>query len=588
MPGVWAVGWPAARVRQATGRDAAVVVVGHCGARPGELDAALDDVRADRWRALTRWPGSYLVVATHGPRMVVIGDLAGRHPVYWRPGDGGVWWATTALPLADSVQAGPDPVALAARFTLGQPDVLGTRSLFDRVRRVPTGHLLLIDPAGAGTAPYEPADHPGLDMRAGAPAVAAALTDAVAARLDGRPVVADLAGLDSTTLVCLAAARGTEVSALTHADPRMRDDDLAYAQRTAAAVPGLTHHVIRGSDETVMYADLDTPDPGPPPDEPSLYTATAVIKRAMLRPVADRHRDGVYVTGEGGDVVLSAATSYLADLYRTGRRGDAWRHTIAHARVRRTAPLVLWRRVVAAARGGVAGAWRRTATALLAAPQPPAAYLQPAATRLGLPPCAQWMAPELRRELADHLRAAARTLTHEPSLATWEDRQDAARIGADLAGWQAITRDAGLDELAAPYLDNEVIRACLAVRPDQRGTADRYKPLLSAAFPAGPVPDFVLRRRTKGGLDGVSHAGLRRHAGVILDLLGPSSRLARLGLASPQAVREHLRLLLAGHAVGQAAVHQAVVTELWLRRAEAGHPWWTVPASREERDRAAA
>jgi asparagine synthase (glutamine-hydrolysing) len=582
---VWTCGWPAARVRSAGTARLRLAVVGTCGARAQELHAALEDVEAGRWRALTRWPGSYLVVAVRGHTTAVIGDLAGQHPVFWRPFEGGVWWSTAAIPLAALDGAAVDPVALASRLALGQPDLAGERALFHTVRRVPTGRVLLIGPQGAWTRRFEPDDYPAVPMAQGAAAVAGVLEQAVTSRLLGRPVVADLAGLDSTTLVCLAAARGVPVSAVTYADPRMRDDDLAYARRTAALVPGVRHRTVRGSEETVPYAGLEDPRSVPVTDAPSLYVVTAAVKRAILSSLdGEGHGAGVYFTGEGGDVVLSASAAYVADLYRAGRRLAAWRHAVVHARVRRLRPLVLWRRVGPLARDGLPGAWRRAAQALRAAPGPSAGVPPEAAARQVLSPVARWMSGDVRVALADRVEEQAGTIGAGPGLATWADRQDLARIGADMAGWQALT---GRLELQAPYLDNEVIRACLSVEAFERGAADRYKPLLAAAFPHGPVPDFVLARTTKGGLDGVSHAGLRRHAATLGDLLGPSSLMASLGLLPPAGLRE--AVALAGAGQGQGAIHHAAVTELWLRQAAASRRWWTSarPAGTEGRHAAA-
>ncbi|UCM90418.1 albusnodin/ikarugamycin family macrolactam cyclase [Streptomyces marincola] len=573
-PGTWTCGWPAARVRTTGTAGVGLTVIGMCGARPGDLESGLADVRAGRWRALTRWPGSYLAIATRGQVTAVIGDLAGQHSVYWRPFDAGVWWATAAMPLAGLDGARVDRIALAARLALGQPDISGSRSLFHRVSRVATGHLLLLEPGGAHSVPFEPSRPRPVSMAEGASAVAGALSDAVSVRLDGRPVVADLAGLDSTTLVCLAAAQDVPVTALTHADPRMRDDDLAYARRTAAVVPGVRHHVFAGSADAVMYAGLQGPRSVPQTDEPTLYSATARIKRAQLELVAADHGGSVYFTGEGGDVVLSASAGYLADLYRAGRRREAWRHTVAHARVRRMSPLALWQRVGPLARGGVAGGWRRAAEELRAA-QPSVVVATPeAAARQVLSPCARWMSSEVRELLADRVDTVADTLGEEPGMSVWSDRQDLARIGGSLAGWHAITRSQGLT-LAAPYLDNEVVRTCLSIDAAERGAADRYKPLLAAAFPTGPVPGFVLGRTTKGGLDGVAHAGLRRHARVISELLGPNSRLADLGLLPRSGVLDDVASAAGGRLTGAGAIHYAVAAELWLRQVESVSAWWS-------------
>ncbi|WP_170116831.1 asparagine synthase-related protein [Streptomyces albireticuli] len=140
----------------------------------------------------------------------------------------------------------------------------------------------------------------------------------------------------------------------------------------------------------------------------------------------------------------------------------------------------------------------------------------------------------MRHRLADALAAAADELTKPPErLAAWTDSQDLARIGADTSGWRTLALDEHGIEIAAPYLDNEVRRACLAVPADQRGTPGRYKPLLAEAFAGTDVlPDFVLDRATKGGFNALSYAGLVQHAPALRRLLGPSSRLGAMGLVA--------------------------------------------------------
>ena len=117
---------------------------------------------------------------------------------------------------------------------------------------------------------FEAAEYGRVDLPVAAATGQAALGEAVATRLDGRPVSADLAGLDSTTLACLAAQRGP-VTAVTFADDRLRDDDLPYAIRTAAAVPGLMHHTVPGTANTVYYDGLDDLSRLPVTDAPNAY-----------------------------------------------------------------------------------------------------------------------------------------------------------------------------------------------------------------------------------------------------------------------------------------------------------------------------
>ncbi|MGD9484741.1 asparagine synthase-related protein [Streptomyces sp. TRM70308] len=180
-----------------------------------------------------------------------------------------------------------------------------------------------------------------------------------------------------------------------------------------------------------------------------------------------------------------------------------------------------------------------------------------------------------RRVLADALRSAAADRTDAPRLlSSWSDRQDVARVGGDTRGWGTLAESEYGIDIAAPFLDNEVVRACLAVPADQRGAPGRYKPLLAAAFPRGVLPPFVLGRTTKGGFNALSYAGLARHAPLLTDLLGPTSHLCELGLLTSQPVAAMLQRAATGRPAAQGAVHAAVTAEVWLRQQAQAAPWW--------------
>ncbi|MEU8723503.1 albusnodin/ikarugamycin family macrolactam cyclase [Streptomyces antimycoticus] len=580
MDAAWAVGWPADQVRSAGSGALALAVIGDCGANDQQLHQALATVRARDWAALTRWPGSYLTIARSGESLAVIGDLAGQHPVYWRTEGTGTWWATSAGALAALDGAPFDPTALAAHLALAQPDVLGQRSLFRAVSRVPTGHLLQISPDGANIIRYEPVNYQPMSLPDAAPRVRAALSEAVDTRLDGtRAVSADLAGLDSTTLACLAARRGP-VTAVTFADARLRDDDLEYAVRTATAVPELTHHAVPGREDTVYYSGLDDLSALPLTDAPNAYAVTAGIKRAVLETVAENQPAGVHFTGAAGDAVLSAPSSYLSDLLRDRQHRRAFTHAHAHARLRHVSPLTVLRRARPASRTGLADAWRHTATELRHAPREWVPQAERPVAWTPLLATADWMSPEVRHQLAEALDTATGELTEEPRhLAAWTDRQDLARVGADTSGLRELARVGHGVEISAPFLDSEVIRACLAVPADQRGAPGRYKPLLGEAFAhTGLLPGFVLSRATKGGFNALAYAGLTQHAPDLARLLGPSSRLSAAGLITQPPVERMLQRAARGQPTAQGALHLAVSAEVWLRQLETttSASWWEV------------
>jgi asparagine synthase (glutamine-hydrolysing) len=119
--------------------------------------------------------------------------------------------------------------------------------------------------------------------------------------------------------------------------------------------------------------------------------------------------------------------------------------------------------------------------------------------------------------------------------------------------------------MAAPYYDDRVVEAGLAVRPEERVTPWRYKPLIVEAM-RGIVPDDSLARETKANGSGDEEPGLRRHRAELLALF-EDSRLARLGLIDVRPLRH----LLSGPfppALQFGALDQTVACEAWLRSLE--------------------
>ncbi|MEZ0067773.1 hypothetical protein ABIA32_003789 [Streptacidiphilus sp. MAP12-20] len=133
-----------------------LVVLGRCGAADAALRTALLATSGGALRHLTLWPGSYAVVLQQGPRVAVLGDLAGVHPVYHTPWCGGTAYATAALPLADLIDSPVDRVHLAARLAFPDaPEGVGDTSAFTGVRCVPPGQALSVRAGTPDIGVYE-------------------------------------------------------------------------------------------------------------------------------------------------------------------------------------------------------------------------------------------------------------------------------------------------------------------------------------------------------------------------------------------------------------------------------------------------
>ena len=107
-----------------------------------------------------------------------------------------------------------------------------------------------------------------------------------------------------------------------------------------------------------------------------------------------------------------------------------------------------------------------------------------------------------------------------------------------------------------------MIEAGLAVRPEERVTPWRYKPLIVEAM-RGMVPDQSLTRQTKANGSGDVEPGLRRHRAELL-ALWEDSRLGALGLVDAAALREACTRPLPPD-LQFGVLDQLVACEVWLR-----------------------
>ncbi|MFF4407781.1 asparagine synthase-related protein [Streptomyces sp. NPDC001262] len=543
-PGTW--------VQAVSEGPVALAVVGDCPVTEQELHAALVTVRAGRWVELTRWPGSYWMVASDGRQRFVCGDLAGIRAVYYTlRGDDGAAWATEARLLGRPLV--PDLPWLAARLAAGEHH-WPHRSPYEEVRLVPGGFGLLLAPG----APPQLLDVSGVEpvdeLREGADRFGQVITEAVQHRVraaDG-VVGADLSGgLDSSAVVVLAADAGT-VHAVTYTDGYTSGEDMAFASRVAEHT-GIAHTVDIGADEQLPFS---FPPGQPTGKEPVLEAAMFAMDTSYLHPVRGLP---LHLTGHGGDIVLDASSSCWVRLLQDGRRPEAHRQVVAFARLRNTAPGPYWKALKEAAILGRAGSLERAAQALERGPiTPQAAVAGWSWCRLGAG--ASWLTGYGRHQVAALLRQAAGD--QQPELADEFDQWAALRsVGASARGWIPYGHALGIRPVY-PYLDNTVVRAAFAVPALARRGLVAYKPMLRESVPE--LPDWLTSRRSKGSFTAQRIAGLARHRDR-LDGLIVSSPLVGGGLIDPAAVRSALAQAARGQSATVIAdLHQMLVTCWWL------------------------
>ncbi|MEK7153413.1 MAG: lasso peptide biosynthesis B2 protein, partial [Patescibacteria group bacterium] len=178
---------------------------------------------------------------------------------------------------------------------------------------------------------------------------------------------------------------------------------------------------------------------------------------------------------------------------------------------------------------------------------------------------AAWLTPAMRQELAE-LASDRASVTAKPlgmDNGNYSALSDILNTGRGQHNTMRMAAWHGL-RVHAPFLDNDVVRACLQLPAYMRKDDPHiFKPLLDRAL-HGLVPSMVTQRNTKGDYGGTVYDGIRRAAQDI-DRLLTDSRLADLGIIDPAAVRISIGQALNGMPI-PSGLDALIASELWLRK----------------------
>lgn len=562
----WILGrWADRDIAVATAGTAALAVIGEHITRSEDVERvaarlALDDgLDHLRGTGRPRWPGSYHLVGSVGGKLYVRGTVSALRRVFVGSAGPVTLIADRADVVAALTGADLDPARVAAHLLDPQtvPPVTG-QPLWRGVTEIPGGHDVEIrDDRVVRSARWWSPPDPTVPLADGARELATALTEAVGVRTRGQRLVScDLGGVDSTA-VCAIAARlaDAEVVAFTVDVRDAMADDVEWATRTVAAL-GIEHHIVPGEEMPFSYAGVD--EMADLWDEPCFTTVDRNRWLAVVTRAADRG-SSAHLTGIGGDELLHGSTAYLHTLAR--RRPLLARRMIRGfvAKYRWPAGQVL--RQLASTNSY--GDWLRGVDAhLTMAPPPITEPMLDWGSEPRLPPWTTRDAVDaVRTLLRAEIGGAAPLSPHRGQ------HRELAAIGLlsrMTRQLQQLAAERGV-RYAAPYYDDAVVTAALSVRPEQRVTPWRYKPLISEAM-LGVVPESSRLRATKANAMVEEEMGLRVHRDALFALWDDSA-LARLGLIDARAVRELCARPLPKH-LQIGVLHQTIAAEVWLRSIE--------------------
>lgn len=502
-------------------------------------------------------PGSCHLLAALDGRLRAQGTASGLRLVFHARIEGVTVAATRADVLAAALGLAPDEEQLAVRLLWPVPHPLGEAPMWRGVTAVPPGEALVVGPDGRTVrhSRWWTPPEPVRTLAAGAPLVREALTEAVDARTrQGGVVSCDLSGgLDSTTICFLADRSPARVVASTWPGRDPADTDLQWARQAARFLPDTEHVVWDPHASPLVYTDLlDIDDLL---DEPTI----GVMDRSRVLhhlPAMAGRGSRLHLTGIGGDHVAWCSEAYY---HRLARR----RPLFALRQLRGFRALWQWPlggtlRALADSRSY--RAWLADAERHLHDPLPGSVD---SGLGWGVPPrLFDWVTPDAARTARRALReAAAGARPLHPDRGMHTDLEQIRSCTRIIRQWDRMAVGAGVP-MASPFLDDRVIEACLAVRPEERVTPWAYKPLLAAAM-RGVVPDVCLRRTNKAAASMDAADGLREHRAELAELWA-DPHLARLGLVDAEVLRGLARRPSAP-GLRDAVLYSTIACEVWLR-----------------------
>jgi asparagine synthase (glutamine-hydrolysing) len=556
----WLAGqWRDDEITVAAAGDVRLAVIGWCPVSVVELEREASGLRdlAHLDELARRLPGSFHLVASLGGRCRVQGAASGLRLVFHRRIDGVVIAADRADVLGE---AEIDEQSLAVQLLFPAPHPLLERSMWRGVECVPPGSALLIDGDRARLTRWWHNPEPVRGLAESTPLIRDALTAAVDVRTRrGGTVACDLSGgLDSTSIMFLAARSPARVVASTWPSLDPLDEDVAWARRAAAHLPDVEHVVWPPERIPLVYENLLGIDD--PMDEPTIGMMDRQRLLEDLKGLADKGCR-VRMTGIGGDHVAWCSEAHYHSLLRR-------RPWFAFQQLRGFRALFDWPlrpMITALADSRTYGTWLADEADNLRAGREPNVT-----GTLGWgtgPRLFDWVTPEAHALARTALLEAAETA--EPLGRTRGEHGDLEPIlsGSRIVRqWEQMSARAGLP-IQSPFLDDRVIEACFAVRPEERVTPWRYKPVLTEAM-RGIVPDTCLARTNKAQASLEASAGLRRHRGDLVELW-ENSKLADLGLVDRRRLTE-LALRPDTPELRTGILYSTIGCEVWLRSLDKG------------------
>lgn len=541
-------------------------------------------IKKNDYSQLIRLPGSYNLIVQDETDTHIFVDVASLRPVFYVEYDSFIVYSSLGIALQQLIKAEVDPCWLAnslVGLTIANQEQ--NRSPFCQVQAVPPGHYLQISSGKPRYKRYWNGPQEYSNFSEAAEQLREQLLTAVErrVRLYGN-ITSDMSGgFDSTSLALIAAKSLATQDQKLHTITvktvsATQSEDVKWAQHAAGLYPNIASVMIENHEIPTEYSNLESI---PLTDAPA-PVILAIGQISYLMRIIRSKDSQLHMSGAGGDQVLSASHSYLADLLRRARIKTFLQHTYGWSRISHISPVAL---MITAGKLSLTS-YRQ--------------WLLQQARELK----AGWLSSEQLISESQQFISQIRGWDFFAGGASWYTRKCTNLVVADLQRWATVATPfadspgqhesiatinmSGLSyrvqqqlaetydvNLEFPYLDSLVIDACLCARPEERTAPFTYKPLLSRALHRD-VPKSVFTRTTKGDYTVDEFIGMRQNLAGI-DELFQTSLLADMGLIDIREFQAYMQQFSMG--INPISLHfnKTLAIEVWLRRVlNASNSFW--------------
>lgn len=552
--------------------DTKILIIGDFYEKEKRTQSLLADVCTKVIRdytALTRLPGNYNLIIQDQQNLYLFSDMASLRPIYYAVTDAFVVYASNSLVIQQLLKAKVNEKWLASYLLCaGMTDFIHRISPFEGVECVPPCHYLQLSPTGITLKKYDivPDTEMGIGLSEAARLFRKDLLTSVQnrVRLCDR-VSSDLSGgLDSTTLSLIAAdvlaETNRKLTAVTYDSLNPSEkEDVELAKYAAERRGNIEHIILESNRLPLAYSRLDE---SPLTDEPIGFLCVWENICYGLEVAASKGTE-LHLSGEGGDPVLLASYSYLADLIQFSKLPAFFRHAYGWSRLKAHSPFQ-WIRYSVALRLTSYQRWLRKKSRQLLRGNPHRSKWEAVLGWSGSPGEAGWYTQKARilagRQLAEY---SAKLQPYLPSPGQHHSMVDLHFTGRISRVTQQIGESLGVN-IQFPYLDHSVIHTCMRADAEDRTTPYEYKPLLKEAF-CHDLPPRIFSRTTKGNYTYDMFYGMKINGPTVQEQLR-HSLLADRGLIDLDEFRKSVEKLGMGIDVRLAELNYTLALEFWLRR----------------------